>query len=72
MVTVNINTVDGIANGATGILIQIDTDSNREPLRLWFKFLTKIKGLHTRSLNNYQYHSEWTPLEKVFKIREGF
>ena len=67
MVTVNINTADGIVNGATGILMQFETVSNGEPLRLWFKFPANIIGLQTRSLNPHQHHSDWTPFQKVVK-----
>ena len=40
MMTVNIDTSDGLVNGATGILRQIDLDSNSHPLVLWVDFYT--------------------------------
>ncbi|XP_050339187.1 uncharacterized protein LOC126765663 [Bactrocera neohumeralis] len=62
MITVNINTCDGLVNGATGELMQIDY-----PVILWIKFLEPSVGLIARSKKPHPLESSWTPIEKVIR-----
>lgn len=49
MLTININTADGLTNGTTGVLTAIDFAINKKsgekrPLRIWLKFDETIIG----------------------------
>lgn len=48
MITVNINTGDGLVNGATGQLMHIDFEFSM-PSTIWLKFLEPSVGLLARS-----------------------
>ncbi|CAG4973527.1 unnamed protein product [Parnassius apollo] len=64
MMTVNINTSDGLVNGTTGLLTAIDfavnpTTGERRPLRIWICFddvnIGKLKRIQSStSLTRYQ------------------
>ncbi|XP_046974744.1 uncharacterized protein LOC124541014 [Vanessa cardui] len=74
MITVNLDTSDGLVNGTTGLLKAIEygrhiTTNERRPLRLWLQFDNNV-GIATR--NKFEVHtrnhhayieSQWTPLE---------
>ncbi|OFC59943.1 hypothetical protein BBW68_14990 [Candidatus Erwinia dacicola] len=52
MVTVNISISDGLVNGATGELMQVDSESHRSEssvVRLWIKFAESRVGSFARS-----------------------
>ena len=50
MVTVNINTADGLVNGASGELMAIDINSQtNKPSTLWFDFRDESVGTDARS-----------------------
>ncbi|CAG4957666.1 unnamed protein product [Parnassius apollo] len=77
MMTVNINTSDGLVNGTTGVLTAIDfavnpTTGERRPLRIWICFddvnIGKLKRIQSStSLTRYQTRlkNNWTPIEPV-------
>ena len=61
MVVVNISVVDGIVNGSTGVLRQIDY-INQRPIRIWIEFDEKNCGRRIRS--------EKSNLFRLSKVRE--
>lgn len=77
MITINLNTSDGLVNGTTGILRAIDFGTNknngeRRPLRLWMDFNNKNIGKSAR--NSFKSPNrrnlgfiinQWTPLELI-------
>lgn len=77
MLTINIDTADGLTNGSTGVLTAIDFAINKEtgekrPLRIWLNFDDAIIGKIKRnkavsSLSRYKnrLNRKWTPLEPV-------
>ncbi|KAI8116853.1 ATP-dependent DNA helicase PIF1 [Lucilia cuprina] len=67
MITVNINTSDGLVNGATGQLMQIDFDNNRKPFTLWIKFPDASTGILARSQRRHQSEALWTPIELLVR-----
>ncbi|XP_050307506.1 uncharacterized protein LOC126744192 [Anthonomus grandis grandis] len=79
MISMNIDTSDGIVNGATGILRQIDYDQNKVPYRVWMEFFDSKSGKECRkrneSLRKSMYLSPtWTPIERAaraVKIQKG-
>ncbi|XP_017471887.1 PREDICTED: ATP-dependent DNA helicase pfh1-like [Rhagoletis zephyria] len=66
MITVNINTGDGLVNGATGQLMHIDFESSM-PSTLWLKFLEPSVGLLARSRKSHPSDASWTPIEKTVR-----
>ena len=69
MITVNINTEDGLVNGASGILKKIEAIEGK-PYKLWIHFSDKNVGSKTRQKYQYAikrsgYDSNWTPIEKI-------
>lgn len=77
MIRTNINVVDGLVNGAIGILryIEHELDSNNIK-RLWFSFgndkIGRLKKLKSKSLyiSNPDINPSWVPLKKnVAKIK---
>ncbi|XP_050313051.1 uncharacterized protein LOC126748095 [Anthonomus grandis grandis] len=79
MISMNIDTSDGIVNGATGILRQIDYDQNKVPYRVWMEFFDSKSGKECRkrneSLRKSMYLSPtWTPIERAaraVKVQKG-
>lgn len=68
MITVNINTADGLVNGATGRLMQIDhRGPERTPVILWLHFSEPGVGVIARSKKPHPNESSWTPIEKVVR-----
>lgn len=77
MLTINIDTADGLTNGSTGVLTAIDFAINKEtgekrPLRIWLNFDDAIIGKIKRnkavsSLSRYKnrLNRKWTPLQPV-------
>ncbi|XP_050311011.1 uncharacterized protein LOC126746712 [Anthonomus grandis grandis] len=70
MISMNVDTSDGIVNGATGILRQIDYDRNKIPFRVWMKFFDSKSGQECRKRNESLKKSmgvlyTWTPIEKA-------
>lgn len=55
MLTININTHDGLFNGATGILRKIDFDDNNNPKTVYIEFDNSHVGAETRKKNNEQF-----------------
>lgn len=55
MLTININTHDGLVNGATGILRKIDFDDNNNPKTVYIEFDNSHVGAETRKKNNEQF-----------------
>ncbi|XP_037820089.1 uncharacterized protein LOC119609402 [Lucilia sericata] len=70
MITVNINTSDGLVNGATGQLMQIGFDNNRKPLTLWIKFPDASIGVLARSQRRHPSEALWTPIELNDKVQQ--
>ncbi|KAK3932414.1 ATP-dependent DNA helicase [Frankliniella fusca] len=71
MVTYNLDTDDGLCNGATGKLKRIDFGTNakgeKKPLRLWIKFHEchvgkKMRHIHKKTISEHQIPDTWTPL----------
>ncbi|KAE8740983.1 hypothetical protein FOCC_FOCC013509 [Frankliniella occidentalis] len=74
MMTYNVNTEDGLCNGATGTLMRIDqgknNDGDKKPLRLWIKFDDPKVGSLLRKkfhskMRNLQIPDDWTPIEPI-------
>lgn len=72
MMTYNVNTDDGLCNGATGTLKKIDfgEEGGKKPLRLWVKFDEPSVGSALRNKNharmqNLKIPSDWTPIEHI-------
>ncbi|XP_050314812.1 uncharacterized protein LOC126749177 [Anthonomus grandis grandis] len=51
MISIIVDTSDGIVNGTTGILHQIDYDRNKIPFRVWMKFFDSKSGQECRKRN---------------------
>ncbi|XP_050313018.1 uncharacterized protein LOC126748056 isoform X30 [Anthonomus grandis grandis] len=79
MISMNVDTSDGIVNGATGILRQIDYDQNKVPYRVWMEFFDSKSGQECRKRNESLRKSmgvlyTWTPIERAaraVKIQKG-
>ncbi|XP_050303297.1 uncharacterized protein LOC126741056 isoform X3 [Anthonomus grandis grandis] len=79
MISMNVDTSDGIVNGATGILRQIDYDRNKIPFRVWMEFFDSKSGQECRKRNESLKMSmgvlyTWTPIEKAaraIKVQKG-
>jgi len=79
MISMNIDTSDGIVNGATGILRQIDYDKSEIPNKVWIEFLDPKSGKECRNKNKTvmkarNIPSTWTPIEKTaraIQIQKG-
>ncbi|KAK3923890.1 ATP-dependent DNA helicase [Frankliniella fusca] len=74
MVTYNVDTEDGICNGATGTLKQINYGINhkgeKKPLRVWIEFDDKSVGKIARKkltslIANNKIPNTWTPLDPI-------
>ncbi|KAE8739092.1 hypothetical protein FOCC_FOCC015415 [Frankliniella occidentalis] len=74
MVTYNVDTEDGICNGATGTLKKITYGTNhkgeKKPLRVWIKFEDRKVGALLRNkfgehMKNHKISSTWTPLDPI-------
>ncbi|XP_061391279.1 uncharacterized protein LOC133326674 [Musca vetustissima] len=75
MVTVNIDTSDGLVNGATGQLMEIDfIGTTRKPSTLWMKFPQENTGVLARSKKRHPSESLWTPIDvcvKTFQFKRN-
>ncbi|XP_050315317.1 uncharacterized protein LOC126749670 [Anthonomus grandis grandis] len=79
MISMNVDTSDGIVNGATGILRQIDYDRNKIPFRVWMEFFDSKSGQECRKRNESLKKSMGvlytrTPIEKAaraIKVQKG-
>ncbi|XP_050309271.1 uncharacterized protein LOC126745458 isoform X1 [Anthonomus grandis grandis] len=79
MISLNIDTKDGLVNGATGALRKIEYDHNQIPNRVWIEFFDTKTGIDCR--NKHKAHMEahnipttWTPILKTaraIKIQKG-
>lgn len=68
MMTVNINTADGLVNGATGILMDINFEpGSSHPKILWLLFSDENVGKETRRQKPYGSEPFWTPVEKCIR-----
>lgn len=67
MITVNLDIGDGLVNGATGTLMQVDCDTHRNPTTLWVNFPENCVGVATRAKKCHPRESNWTPLEAVVR-----
>jgi hypothetical protein len=67
MVTVNIDTADGLVNGASGILMDIGFNTSNSPQILWIKFLDDSVGLNARAKCPHPLERSWTPIFKTIK-----
>ncbi|KAK3917479.1 ATP-dependent DNA helicase [Frankliniella fusca] len=74
MVTYNVDTEDGICNGATGTLKQLNYGINhkgeKKPLRVWIEFDDKSVGKIARKklkslIANNKIPNTWTPLDPI-------
>ncbi|KAE8741738.1 hypothetical protein FOCC_FOCC012733 [Frankliniella occidentalis] len=83
MVTLNIDTPDGLVNGAVGTLMRVDhgvsSSGATKPLRLWVKFNHDIVRLNTRQqkrslMQALNIDPTWTPINPIAKTvqRRGF
>lgn len=73
MITVNVDTEDGLVNGTTGRLRAIDYGINkatgeRRPLRLWLELDDIKAGQNKRKSVQRRLQKSWTPLECVSYI----
>jgi len=71
MVTVNIDTNDGLVNGATGQLMRIDhcmVNGSLLVTGLWIKFTDATVGTIARSKVRGNYHPDWTPIYKTARV----
>jgi hypothetical protein len=69
MITVNIDTEDGLVNGASGVLKKIEAVANK-PYKLWMEFSDVNVGVIARqrfqfAIKRCGYNSNWTPIEKL-------
>lgn len=71
MISYNVDTNDGICNGATGTLRKIDFGINhqgkKKPLRLWIEFDDAESGValrkkHASAMKNMNIPKNWTPI----------
>jgi len=70
VITVNINTNDGLVNGASGQLMEIDhiaSGCNRLVSTLWLIFTHSSVGVKAKAKKPHAQHSDWTPIEKTIK-----
>ncbi|XP_037811885.1 uncharacterized protein LOC119603786 [Lucilia sericata] len=68
MMTVNINTNDGLVNGASGVLMEIDFQGeSRNPTTLWVLFSDENVGVEARRKKPHATESLWTPIEKCVR-----
>jgi len=67
MMTVNVDTGDGLVNGASGILMQIDFDTSNTPTILWIKFSEETVGEIARSKRAHRSEPLWTPIQKLVR-----
>ncbi|VDN26502.1 unnamed protein product [Gongylonema pulchrum] len=69
MIIYNLDTSDGLTNGATGRLVQIDMgNQGRKPSRVWIVFDEPEVGCNARRryssiISRNQYPQNWTPVE---------
>ncbi|KAG2215280.1 hypothetical protein INT45_012702 [Circinella minor] len=78
MVTTNIDTSDGLVNGAMGYLRRIDIGTHRDrpddtrPLRVWIEFMNERTGRkkreNHRSLLEREGITNWTPISHEIKL----
>ena len=75
MMTINIDTADGLVNGATGKLrlIQRSPGPNSKPIRVWVELEDKCVGSRMRQNNktasrNLGISDTWTPIDPVGRI----
>ena len=75
MMTVNVDTSDGLVNGATGRLklIEHSPGPNSKPLRVWVQFDDDSVGCRTRNNNksvqkNLAVPQTWTPIEPISRV----
>ena len=75
MMTVNIDTADGLVNGATGTLKKIEKSAGDQPkpLRVWIEFDDQKVGFRLRERNrvsarNLNVPDLWTPVEPTGRI----
>ncbi|XP_046810029.1 uncharacterized protein LOC124420612 [Lucilia cuprina] len=64
MMTVNVNTNDGLVNGASGVLMAIDVHESRNPITLWMLFSDENVGIEARRKKPHATEPLWTPIEK--------
>jgi ATP-dependent exoDNAse (exonuclease V) alpha subunit len=70
MILINVNTADGLVNGAIGTLMHISTDQLYGlPIILWIKFDSERVGILTRNNSDYLYQAyhinkelNWIPI----------
>jgi len=67
MMTVNIDTSDGLVNGASGILMDISFNTSNSPHVLWIKFIDESVGINTRAECPHSLDFSWTPIYKITK-----
>ncbi|XP_061388948.1 uncharacterized protein LOC133324078, partial [Musca vetustissima] len=68
MITININTADGLVNGATGVLMDIDFErGTSNPRTLWLMFSDENVGRDARRRNPHSRESLWTPIEMCIR-----
>jgi len=67
MMTVNVDTSNGLVNGATGVLREIDLSTSNTPNILWKHFLDESIGISARSKCSHRQKLSWTPVIKIIK-----
>lgn len=68
MMTVNIDTADGLVNGASGILMELGFNSDlNSPQVLWIKFLDESVGINARTKCTHRSEPSWTPVLKTVR-----
>ena len=67
MMTVNVNTSDGLVNGATGILKEISFNTGGSANILWIRFFDESVGINARPQLPHRVESTWTPIQKILK-----
>ncbi|CAH0563184.1 unnamed protein product [Brassicogethes aeneus] len=73
MISMNIDTNDGIVNGATGILKKIDYDNDQTPKQIWIEFMDGDVGVNCRKKARDQvaaagHPDTWTPIKKAARV----
>jgi len=67
MMTVNVDTSDGLVNGATGVLREIGFSTSNTPNILWIEFLDESIGVSARLKCSHRQEPSWTPVVKIIK-----
>ncbi|XP_065356189.1 uncharacterized protein LOC135950582 [Calliphora vicina] len=68
MMTVNINTSDGLVNGAAGVLMDVEINiQTGNPTTIWVLFSEENVGVEARRQKPHVTELTWTPVEKCVR-----